>query len=330
MNTDSPQSRYQVVIIGGGMVGASFALALEKSLPATTAAAVLVVEAVTPSKTITGQPGFDARSTALSYGSRIILERTGLWSKLAGFAEPIKRIHVSDRGHFGSTSLDSAQMQVEALGYVLENQRLGGVFNAALEQSARIELLRPAIISSLRPLADGMEVSLQRGAVQQTIRADLVVLADGGKSPLCRQLGIGVREEDYRQQAIISNIALENHHDNIAYERFTDSGPMAVLPLPQHEGEHRAALVWTVSAKDAEELEGLSESQILERLQLRFGYRLGRFAHIGRRYVYPLSLIVAQEQIRPGLVLLGNVAHTLHPVAGQGFNLALRDAEVLA
>ncbi|MGB4248816.1 MAG: 2-octaprenyl-6-methoxyphenyl hydroxylase [Pseudohongiellaceae bacterium] len=343
MRASELRPHYDVVVIGGGLVGASFACALQAQV-SDDSLRILVTEAV---ESLQVSPSFDARSTALSYGSRKIYERLGLWESLAPYATPISRIHVSDRGHFGAVRIDSASMGVDALGYVVENQHLGVALTAALDAGPAIDFLCPATISSLTPLSDThpvgagpardyppaatMRVNVQHPSGElKEITAALVVLADGGKSTLCEQLGISSSVNHYAQKAIISNIAFENPHANVAYERFTDSGPLAVLPLATLHGEQRGALIWTVSESEADEVMALPESVFVQKLQERFGHRLGMIHKVGSRVAYPLTLSVAREQVRPGLVLLGNVAHTLHPVAGQGLNLALRDAQELA
>ena len=321
------QEHYDVVVIGGGLVGASFACGLARAL-AGCGARILVTEAI---ESLQASPSFDARSTALSYGSQQIYKDLGLWNELAPYATAIQRIHVSDRGHFGAVRIDREEMEVEALGYVLENRHLGLVLTAALEQAEAIDYLCPARISALTPTEQGYAVQV-RGQSDSinTIQADLVVLADGGKSSLSQDLGITSAVTKYEQSAIIANVAVADDHCGVAYERFTDSGPVAVLPLSTLAGENRGALIWTVDAQEAAEIVALSEAEFLSRLQARFGHRLGVFTKCGIRASYPLSLSVAREQIRPGLVLLGNVAHNLHPVAGQGLNLALRDAQALS
>lgn len=338
MRVSELQTHYDVVVIGGGLVGASFACALQAQV-SDRSLRILVTEAV---ESLQVSPSFDARSTALSYGSRKIYERLGLWESLEPYATPINRIHVSDRGHFGAVRIDNKSMGVDALGYVVENQHLGVVLTAALDESPAIDFLCPANISSLTPLSVGegcardnapaaMHLQLQHFSGEQIeITAVLVVLADGGKSTLCEQLGISSSVNHYGQKAIISNIAFENPHANVAYERFTESGPLAVLPLAKLNGEQRGALIWTVSESEADAVMTLPESAFVQKLQERFGHRLGMIHKVGSRVAYPLTLSVAREQVRPGLVLLGNVAHTLHPVAGQGLNLALRDAQELA
>lgn len=338
MRVSSLREHYDVVIVGGGLVGASFACALAAKA-GENPLRILVTE---PVAALQSSTSFDARSTALSYGSRCIYERLGLWQKLGPLATPIKNIHVSDRGHFGAVRIDSAEMGVEALGYVAENQHLGIVLTAALDREPAIDFLCPAVIDELQPRPDGMGVRVQHGESSRAglaptlatavteITAGLVVLADGGKSILSERLGISGSVTHYGQKAIIANIAFEKSHDNVAFERFTDSGPLAVLPLETREGNHRGALIWTVAEDEADEILALPAPLFLQQLQERFGYRLGLIEKVGVRIAYPLSLAIAREQVRPGLVLLGNVAHTLHPVAGQGLNLALRDSEVLA
>ena len=327
MRISEPLHHYDIVIIGGGLVGASFACALAAQTR-DFAPRILVIEAA-PSMQVS--TSFDARSTALSHGSKQIYASLGLWKVIATHATPIQRIHVSDRGHFGAVRIDRANMQVDALGHVAENQHLGRVLTDALDADPAIDFLCPASISSRVPTPQGMRLQVQGDSTDLlTVDAALVVLADGGKSTVSEQLGISSSLTPYGQHALIANVAFSDPHRHIAYERFTESGPLAVLPLAEQEGEHRGALIWTLADEEAAAVAALPERQFLEKLQERFGYRLGRFEKVGSRSLYPLTLSVAREQVRPGLVLLGNVAHSLHPVAGQGLNLALRDAQVLA
>jgi 2-octaprenyl-6-methoxyphenol hydroxylase len=329
MRTETLQAHYEIVVVGGGMVGASFALALARRY----GSRILVAESQLRSGTARSSPAdFDTRTTALSHGSRLIYESIGMWDRISRSAEPILGIHVSDRGHFGATRLAASALDVPALGYVAENHVLGDVLQSAVEQSTGVDFFCPASISRITPVAEGMRLQLSRPGdnAESEITAALVVLADGGKSSLADQLGIQSNVTHYAQSALISNIAFTQAHGNIAYERFTDAGPIAVLPLPALDGEQRGSLIWTLPQQEAAGILDLSESAFLNRLQERFGRRLGKITRAGSRVIYPLSLSVAREQIRPGLVLLGNVAHTLHPVAGQGMNLALRDAQVLA
>ncbi len=327
MLLETPDKHYDIVVVGGGLVGASFALAMQRTL--TRPLSLLIVEAVAQDSAVAQQPSFDARSTALSYGSRLIFERMSLWGQLETAANPIAEIQVSDKGRFGGTRLHHSEYRVDALGYVIENARMGEVLMQALIESSGIALLAPGRITQAKAVAAGMELTVAAGGVETQLTTGLVVLADGGRSPICRQLGIRHSEEEYGQQAIISNVAFERPHRNVAFERFTESGPLAVLPLPDYEGQPTGSLVWTVKDAQCEATMAMSATQFLLALQQQFGDRLGNFLRVGQRFSYPLRLSQAQEQIRPGLVLLGNVAHTLHPVAGQGLNLALRDIDAL-
>jgi 2-octaprenyl-6-methoxyphenol hydroxylase len=327
--TESGSVTHDVVIVGAGMVGASLALALLHDNPRPLR--VLLVEAsAIHASPAPAQPGFDIRSTVLSAGSVAYFRTLGLWSALQQAAEPITQIHVSDQGRFGSVRLRAEEEGVDALGHVVENAALGRAMNAALLAASGLELLAPAKVTRLLPTTRGMQVQLQQDGSDTTVEAGLVVLAEGGRSGLCAQLGISHQHHSYRQGAVIANVAFTQPHQGIAYERFTAKGPLALLPLAAHEGQPRAALVWTHPLAQAADVMALDDEVFLAQLQQDFGQRVGVFTRVGKRAMYPLALQVAQEQVRPGLVLLGNVAHSLHPVAGQGFNLALRDAMTLA
>jgi len=289
---------------------------------------ILVIEAILPNAYSSKQSSLDARSTALSFGSRKFFEDIDLWQTLGDAVSAIHEIQISDRGRLGSVEINRNDQNVEALGYVVENKKLGQVLSTRLNKSEKIEFLCPALVSSVKAAEKGMLLGLHHGDIQTSINASLVVLADGGKSPVCEQLAIARSLERYDQYALIANIVFEKAHQHIAFERFTDTGPLAVLPLKSIDGKNRGSLVWTLSAEQAAQYRELGE-ELLPLLQERFGYKLGKILEIGETFVYPLSLSIAKEQVRPGLALLGNVAHTLHPVAGQGFNLALRDAQAL-
>ena len=328
MQISKPDNYYDLVIVGGGMVGASFCCALEQAL-GDTSLSILVIEAISPNANTTKQSSFDARSTALSFGSRKFLEGIDLWEELDDAVSAIHEIQVSDRGRLGCVEINRDEQGVEALGYVVENKRLGQVLNARLNESKKISLLCPALVSSVKATEKGMQLGLNHGDTETNVDASLVVLADGGKSPVCEQLGIAQSIERYDQHALIANIVLEKPHQHVAFERFTDTGPLAVLPLQSIDGKNRGSLIWTLSVEQAAQYRELNKEKLLPLLQERFGYKLGKILEIGEAFVYPLSLCIAKEQVRPGLALLGNVAHTLHSVAGQGLNLALRDTRAL-
>ena len=328
MQISKPDNFYDLVVVGGGMVGASFCCALEQAL-GETPLSILVIEAISPNANSAKQSSFDARSTALSFGSRKFLEGIGLWQALDDAVSAIHEIQVSDRGRLGCVEINRDEQGVEALGYVVENKRLGQVLDARLNESGKINLLCPALVSSVKATEKGMLLGLNHGDTETSVDASLVVLADGGKSPVCEQLGIEQSIERYDQHALIANIVLEKPHQHVAFERFTDTGPLAVLPLQLIDGKNRGSLVWTLSVEQAAQYREMNEEKLLPLLQERFGYKLGKILEIGETFVYPLSLSIAKEQVRPGLALLGNVAHSLHPVAGQGLNLALRDTRAL-
>ncbi|MDT8397635.1 MAG: 2-octaprenyl-6-methoxyphenyl hydroxylase [Pseudomonadales bacterium] len=325
---------YDLVIVGGGMVGASLACAL-RSHGGRPGLRILVLEAAAVhAGEQPAQESFDARSTALSQGSADYFRAMGLWESLLPEVTAIKKIHVSDQGRFGAVRIDSREQDVTALGYVIPNSCLGKVLNQALLQQDSFEFWSGARVSDILPGQGFSTLKVLHQDRNLQIAAALVVLAEGGRSDLGEKLGIARQVRDYRQTAIIGNVAFSQAHQGVAYERFTPHGPLALLPLPALPGDagarHRAALVWTHSSSAAEGIMALPDAGFLRELQRAFGYRLGQFTRIGERAAYPLRLIQAEEQVRPGLVLLGNTAHTLHPVAGQGFNLALRDTMVLA
>ena len=329
------KKHYDIVIVGGGMVGATLACALAAQ-PATAHLTVLLVDAQPPALSKEERVSFDSRSTALSAASRLILERFGLWSSIAAGACPIEKIQVSDHGRFGTTTLARDEFDVPALGYVVENSVFSAALNAELARLPSCTVLAPAKITAAVPSVGGMRVTVAAvsessaaSAQPKELTAKLVVVAEGGRSSLCEQLGIVRSQHDYGQHALITNVGLGQAHAGVAYERFTRTGPLAMLPLLPVDGEQRASLVWTLAADEAQAYASLSDTELLARLQRQFGWRLGRLQRLGERVIYPLSLRVAQEQVRPNVVLLGNVAHTLHPVAGQGMNLSLRDIDAL-
>ncbi len=323
-----PVQDVDIAIVGGGMVGASLALLLS-SLNLGWRINVIEAFPMTPASGDL-QPSFDARSTALSHSSREVLEMLGLWSTLSPRLAEIKEVHVSDRGHIGNTRLHAAEQNLPALGYVVENQWLGSVLMEALQQAPGIDITAPAQVASVKPIRGGVQLSLSGSEVSANLQAKLLVVADGAQSRTRDMLGIDATTRDYGQVALVTNISLQQDHHGVAYERFTDSGPMAMLPLQPVENEYRSALVWTLPPERVAEMMEASDEVFLAELQDRFGHRLGQFQRVGTRHSYPIRLITSNEQVRSHVVVVGNAAHSLHPVAGQGFNLALRDVAVLA
>lgn len=308
-----------LAIIGGGLVGASLALALQDGA-CERGWRIHLIEPFQPGHEY--QPSYDARSTALSWGTRLIYQRLGVWSRIAERAEAIRRIHVSERGRFAAARLDAVDEGVEALGYVVENAWIGHCLWHALDERVVVRDC-PAEVQKLQPAEGGYRLTLADG---RELDCALAVLADGGRSGLREQLGIHVERRSYGQSALIANVSPARAHDGLAFERFTADGPMALLPVR----DNRCALVWTRPPAEAARLAALPDVQFLAELQQAFGYRLGAFRQVGTRHLYPLALVEAEEQVRAGLVVLGNAAHSLHPIAGQGYNLSLRDVDALS
>ena len=306
-----------LAIVGGGLVGASLALALRP-----TGLRVALIEGVAPDAAT--QPSFDDRTTALGNGTRRVFESLGVWSEMVGEAAPIREIHVSDAGRAGFARLDAREHDIDAFGYVITNRSMGRALNAALAEHLSLERRMPARCTSVTFGDDGVLLNTEPG--EQPLRAQLVVAADGANSLVRSAAGLEASVEDYQQVAIVAHVASSRPADGTAYERFTSTGPFAVLPL--HDGHY--GIVWTLSAADAEEVLALSDADYLARLQLAFGWRIGRLLRVGRRQAYPLRLTRAAAVTAERCVLIGNAAQALHPVAGQGFNLGLRDAVTLA
>ena len=328
----SNESEFDVAIVGGGLVGISLACALGQLDPAPRVALIEAHDysALPP-------PGFDSRTVALSFSSKQIFDALGLWPSLAARVTAIKTIHISDRGHPGMTRLHAREQAVEALGYVVESRAMGEVLFAAMREANHIMMFAPArvtdldigeTIASLSLDIDYGDIDLEDGT--KTISTKLIVAADGTDSFVRQHLNISQKVWDYKQSAVIANVATSKPHNNMAYERFTDSGPMALLPLGQFEEDvNRYGLVWTVPTNNTEEVLAMDDESFARALSERFGRRVGEFVRVGKRMAYPLGLSHVSEHIRHRLAFIGNAAHTLHPVAGQGFNLGLRDVAAL-
>jgi 2-octaprenyl-6-methoxyphenol hydroxylase len=310
---------YDIIIVGGGLVGASLAASLcETSLK------IAIIEAA-PWFTDKRPPSYDDRTIALNHASHQIFRGLGLWDKIALIATPIKHIHISDQGHFGFAHLDSKDLRADALGYVVSARHLGESLKEILAGSS-IDIIAPAKFLNINQSDDLLKIGITHNKQPRTLQTRLLVAADGGNSKVRQYLGIKNHIIDYGQTAIIGNVTLEYPHKNTAFERFTPSGPLALLPLQKND----CALVWTVASDKTDEVLALDAQTFLKKLQQQFGWRLGQFMQIGQRHSYPLQLSRIQEHIRHRVVIIGNAAHTLHPIAGQGFNLGLRDVASLS
>jgi len=300
------------------MIGTSLALALSPLR-----LRVAVVEPVL--RGAPEQPSFDDRSTALSRSTQRMFEAMGLWPEVVASATPIERIHVSDKGRFGFSHIDAEQQRVEALGYVVINRVLGEVMHNGLEQIDDLDWLSPGRIVSLDRSLEANIVTVEQGDSLRKLSCRLLVAADGANSKVRDMMGISAKQVPYHQVAVIGNLLPEKTIDNVAYERFTRTGPLAMLPI----ANHRAAFVWTLPPDEARRVLQLPDDDFSQQLHDAFGGRLGEFSKIGRRFAYPLVLSKANALIGRRSILVGNAAHGLHPVAAQGFNLGMRDVAAL-
>jgi len=308
-----------VIIVGGGMTGATLALAISRltqgQLP------VHLIEAVAPQRN--DHPGFDARAIAIAQGACQHLARIGIWQAIANCATAIKTVHVSDRGHAGFVTLEAQDYRIDALGQVVELHDVGLRLFRLLKEAPGVTLHCPARVTHFTRSDDQVSVTLDDGS---SLTGELLVAADGSRSALGQQCGIQWQQQPYHQLAVIANVATAVAHQGRAFERFTEYGPLAMLPM----SEGRSSLVWSHPLEKADEIKGWSDERFRNELQQAFGWRLGRITHVGQRAHYPLALTTASQAISHRVALVGNAAQTLHPIAGQGFNLGLRDVMTLA
>ena len=314
-----PEPEYDIAIIGGGMVGASLAHMLS-ALPLS----VAVVESAPVESP--DQPSFDARTTALSNGTRQILATLGLWGALESEATPIKSIHVSERGRFGRAVIDAGEQGLPAMGYVMPNRALGRELWRRLRLSPRTTLIAPATVEGVDTGSDRVTLALSVAGERRLLGARLVVAADGANSLVRAQAGVAVERRDYGQTALVTSVSPSRFHGHVAYERFTPDGPVAVLP----QADGRCVVILTLEPAAATAALAMPEAEFLALIQQRFGWRLGELSALGRRDAYPLALTAAADSTAPRVALIGSAAQGLHPIAGQGFNLGLRDAASLA
>ena len=317
----------RVIIVGGGMVGLSLALMLAKQNIAVKLLEAIQYPDYDDENLAPYHSSFDARNTALSRRSVQIYQKLQLWDALQQHATPILQVHITEEGSFGKARLVASQEKVESFGQVIENAWLGRVLLTQVRQHELIELIDGVKVTSLKQDQDFVYLNAEREHEQLELQAKLVIAADGRDS-FCRQaLGVGADVRDYDQVAIVTTVQTSKPHEQVGFERFSALGPLALLPLP---GESRRSVVWPVKKGTEDEWLGEHNDQhFLDALQKTYGDRAGTFEKTGRRFSYPLSQVLAHKQAVGRVVLMGNAAHTIHPVAGQGFNLCLRDADVL-
>lgn len=308
-----------VIIAGGGMTGATLALAIshltQGALPVT------LIEAIAPGER--AHPGYDGRAIALAAGTCQQLAAINLWPALADCATPITHVHVSDRGHAGFVNIHAADYGVSALGNVVELHETGNRLYQLLRKAPGVTLRCPEQVSRVEQHQDRVSVTLTNG---EQLSGSLLVAADGSHSRTAAACGIQWQRDDYQQIAVIANVTTQVPHQGRAFERFTQHGPLALLPM----SHGRSSLVWCHPPAAKSRIDSWSDAEFLAELQQAFGWRLGRFTQVGQRASYPLALQTASRTIAHRLALVGNAAQTLHPIAGQGFNLGIRDVMSLA
>lgn len=312
------EQHFDLLIIGGAMVGGSLALGLKES-----GLKIAIIDAKETESRIDGRAG--ERAIALSQGSVQLLDKLGLWKAIGKKAEAIETIHISDRGHFGKTRLSAKKEGVKALGYVATAKTIEMAIEEALEASDCSRFC-PATLTDLEVCDDALKVIVNEGDKSLNLSCKLLVGADGGESTVRKLSGIERQIRHYNQTVISVVVEPELNGNQTAFERFTESGPLAFLPI--ENGLY--SVVWTVDDREVDEMMKLSDEDFLSRLQLYFGHRLGRLKLVGERGCFPLSLVTASQMSAERRVLIGNASHQIHPVAGQGFNLGLRDAAQLA
>ncbi|MBD1555329.1 2-octaprenyl-6-methoxyphenyl hydroxylase [Vibrio sp. S9_S30] len=312
-------TQYDVVIAGGAMAGATLALALNRLSNGTLS--IAVIEPFKVEHTL--HPGFDSRSIALSHGTYLILEKIGLWAQIQPFTTPIEHINVSDKGHAGLTDITKYDLNLDALGYVVELADIGRVYQSLLNGADKVDFLCPDSVSHVSRQSNAATITLSSGAV---LEAKLLVAADGALSPSAQKIGLPLHEHDFEQVALIANVSLSQPHLGRAFERFTASGPLALLPM----SDNRMSLVWCLPPESVDDVSRLSNEDFLATVQQCFGWRLGQFTKVGARASYPLLLRSRESIVSHRFAVVGNAAQTLHPIAGQGFNLGMRDVATLA
>jgi len=316
-----------IIIVGGGMVGLSLALMLAKAKIGVKLLEAIKYPNYDDANLAPYHSSFDARNSALSRRSVQIYQELGLWDALQEHATPILQVDITEQGSFGKARLRAEQEKVESFGQVIENAWLGRVLLTQVRQQPLIDLIDGVQVTALTQNEDSASIEAIRGEETLTLNAKLVIAADGRDSFCRKALGIGASVHDYDQVAIVTTVQTSKPHGHVGFERFSHLGPLALLPLP---GEYRRSVVWPVKKGTEDEWLGEENDQhFLDALQETYGDRAGKFQKTGKRFCFPLSQVLAEKQAIGRVVLMGNAAHTIHPVAGQGFNLCMRDAYVL-
>ena len=310
--------QYDVVIVGGGLIGMALATALAKS-----PLSILLLEQNTVAAVAANI--LDLRTTGLSRSSAAIFQQVGLWEKIEPIVTAIEKLDISEQGGYGSARIDAREFEMSPVGYMAPNLDLIKILSEYVQGLENVSIQTPASLVALEKNAQGYLLQCTSAEAELQVQARLLVGADGARSKLRSLLDIDASHKDYGQTAIISNVRPEKLHNNCAYERFTEHGPLAILPIQ----DQHCALIWTHASEQAAAHMALDDAAFLAALQQAFGHRLGRLEAVGKRVSYPLSMTTANELDKPAAVLIGNAAQSVHPVAAQGFNLGLRDVQSL-
>ncbi len=314
----NPELNFDIVIVGGGLVGMSLAVGL-----ANTPCKVLLLEQ--SESAALHDNILDLRTTGLTRSSEKMFSQVGVWPKIATLANAIERLDISEQGNFGGARIDANHHGIAPIGYMVPNHHLMKVLSDEVAQINNLTVLSPATCDVIHSQANGYQIEIQHQGVTKHISAGLLVGADGTHSKVRELLNIYATHKKYHQNAIITNVQTQKPHNNVAYERFTQHGPLAVLPIH----DNHCALIWTQHENHVDDYMQMNDARFLQALQKAFGYRLGKFIAVGRRASYPLAMTSSDELTRQQAVLIGNAAQTVHPVAAQGFNLGLRDVHTL-
>ncbi|MDX2244884.1 MAG: FAD-dependent hydroxylase [Leptolyngbyaceae cyanobacterium bins.302] len=315
-SSHSQPLEYDVAIVGGGIVGLTLACALKDS-----GLTIALIEAREESAAVSKGQAYHVNLL-----SSRIFAGIGVWEQMRPGVNPIEQIRLSDQDYPGSVQFLVQDLPSPALGYVSEHRVLLGALRHFLTQCSNVTVLCPVEVVATQFQPDGVELTLKQGETEWMIRSQLLVAADGARSPMRQKAGIQTMGWQYWQSCVVAFIQPEKSHENIAYERFQADGPFAILPLPNN----LCRIVWTAPKQEAEAILALDDETFLAKLKTRYGDQMGELKLVGDRFLFPVHLMHSHRYVHPRLTLVGDAAHCCHPVGGQGINLGIRDAAALA
>ena len=305
---------YDIIIVGGGLVGMAAAINLARF-----DLSICLLESVEAQNNF--HPSYDDRTLVVNHASINFWTNCGIWHDLKPSLTAINKVHVSNKGHFGSVTFDKDELKIEALAYILEAKVLGMALKSKLSSFKNITVTCPALVTDFETKADKVNINYKLNDKLHSVSTKLMLAADGVNSSIRKQLKLETQIKSYQRTAIICNITPQEKHNNCAYERLSTKGPTALLPFVNN----RCGFVWTVEEDQAKEILSLTDDEFITKAQQQFGYRLGKFVKVGQRSSYPLYFIKVPKQTKSRVILIGNAAHAMSPVSAQGLNLAVRD-----